>query len=69
MSTILIDIDDKSSVKLFLDLAKKLSFKARVLTEAQKEDFALLAMIEERNNEPTLPIDGTLAILNKKKIK
>ena len=53
MSTIVINVDDKSSAKLFLDLARKLECKARVLTEEQKEDIALLSMMEERkeNNE------------------
>ena len=65
MSSIVIDVDDdKSSVKLFLDLAKKLNFKARLVTDSQKEDWALMAMMEERGNEPTLPIESTLKILS-----
>src|SRR2546423_461654 len=48
MSTIVINVDDKSSVKLFLDLARKLQIKARVLTDEQKESWALLSMMEER---------------------
>ena len=46
MDTILINVDDKSSVKLFMELAKKLHFKARVLSEEQKEDWALLSMVK-----------------------
>ena len=65
MSTIVINIDDNSSVKLFLDLARKMHFKARVLTEEQKEDWALLSMMEERSKEPSLPIESTLKILSK----
>ncbi len=65
MSTIVIDIDDKSSVKLFLDLARKLHFKARVLTEAQKEDWALLSMMEERAGEPFMPVESTLELLRR----
>ena len=64
MSTIVINVDDKSSVKLFLDLARKLNFKARLLTEGQKEDLALLSMMEERSNEPFLPVESTLKILS-----
>jgi hypothetical protein len=65
MSTIVITVDDKSSAKLFLDLARKLHFKAKVLTEQQKEDWALLSMMKERSDEPALPIESTLKILNK----
>jgi hypothetical protein len=63
MSTIVIDVDDKSSAKLFLELAKKLRFKARILNDRQKEDWALLAMMEARDIEPALPVESTLDIL------
>jgi mRNA interferase RelE/StbE len=63
MSTIVINVDDKSSAKLFLDLAKKLRFKARILTDQQKEDWALLAMMEARDKEPALPVESALDIL------
>ena len=56
MSTIVIDVDDKSSAKFFLDLAKKLHFKARILTDQQMEDWALLEMMESRDKEPVLPV-------------
>ena len=64
MSTIVIDIDDKSSVKLFMDLAQKMHFKVKVLTEAQKEDWALLQMMEKREGEQLLTIESALSILN-----
>jgi hypothetical protein len=60
-----INVDDKSSAKLFLDLARKMHFKAKVLTEEQKEDWGLLSMMEERSKEPSLAIEGTLEILSK----
>ncbi len=65
MSTIVINVDDKSSAKLFLDLAKKLRFKARILTDQQKEDWALLAMMASRDKEPALPVESALDILSK----
>ena len=67
MNTIVINVDDKSSVKLFLDLARKLNFKAHLLTDGQKEDMALLSMMEERSNEPSLPVESTFKILSKVK--
>ncbi len=69
MSTIVINVDDKSSAKLFLDLAKKLRFKARILTDQQKEDWALLAMMESRDKEPVLPVESALDILSRIKSK
>lgn len=69
MSTVVINVDDKSSAKLFLDLAKKLHFKAKVLTDSQKEDWALRSMMESRNNESVLPVESTLEILKKVKTK
>jgi hypothetical protein len=65
MSTIVINVDDKSSAKLFLDLAKKLNFKARILTNQQKEDWALLAMMESRDKEHALPVESALDILSR----
>ena len=67
MSTVVIDIDDKSSVKLFMELAKKMHFKARVLTETQKEDAGLLTMMNERVDEEPLSVDSALSILRKQK--
>ena len=67
MSTVVIDIDDKSSVKLFMELAKKMHFKARVLTETQKEDAGLLTLINERIDEEPLSVDSALSILRKQK--
>lgn len=69
MSTIVIDVDDKSSAKLFLDLAKKLRFKARILTDEQKEDWALWAMMESRDKEQVLPVESALDILSRIKSK
>ncbi len=65
MSTIVINVDDKSSAKLFLDLAKKMHFEARVLTDQQKEEWALLAMMNDRKKEPELPVESALDILRK----
>lgn len=69
MSTIVINVDDSSSAKLFLDLARKLHFEAKVLSDAQKEDWALLSMMGSRKDEPSVPIGDTLDILKKVKSK
>ena len=44
MKTVVIKVDDNSSAKLFLDLAKKLNFKARVLTDKENEDVPMKPM-------------------------
>lgn len=55
MRTLMINVDNDSSVKLLMELAKKLHFKARVLSEEQKEDAGLLAMMEDRKDDETVP--------------
>ncbi|MEO5642457.1 MAG: hypothetical protein ABIQ40_16900 [Bacteroidia bacterium] len=50
MKTLVINVDSDSSAKLLIDLAKKMHFKARILSDQQKEDDGLLAMMEERKN-------------------
>jgi hypothetical protein len=67
MKTIVINIDDDSSVKLFLGLAKKLRFNARILSEEQKEDMALLTMMKGRSKEEALPVKSAYTILKKVK--
>lgn len=67
MKTLVINVDDDSSVKLFLGLAKKLRFNARILSEEQKEDMALLTMMKERKKEEPLPVKTAYTILKKVK--
>ncbi|MDQ3112162.1 MAG: hypothetical protein M3R17_19940 [Bacteroidota bacterium] len=50
MKTLVINVDSDSSAKLLIDLAKKMHFKARLLSDQQKEDAGLLAMMKERKN-------------------
>lgn len=67
MKTLVINIDDDSSMKLFLELAKKFHFSARVLTDEQKEDMALLGLMKQRSKETPLPVKSAYAILKKAK--
>jgi len=53
VKTLVIYVDNDSSAKFILELARKLRFKACVLSSEQKEDAALLAMMEERKNDET----------------
>lgn len=65
MKTLVINVDSDSSARLLIELAKKLHFKARILSDQQKEDAGLLAMMEERKKEKTTPVTKTLDILRK----
>jgi hypothetical protein len=67
MKTLVINVDDSTSAKIFMDLAKKLHFKARILSEERKEDAGLLAMMEERKHDATVPVSKTYEILRKTK--
>ncbi len=67
MTTLVINVDTDSSAKLFIELAKKLHFKARILSDEKKEDAGLLAMMEERRNEKTVPISKIYDLLRKNK--
>ena len=63
----MINVDNDSSVKLLMELAKKLHFKARILSEEQKEDAGLLAMMEDRKDDETVPASKIYEQLRKVK--
>lgn len=67
MKTLVIRVDNNSSLKLFLDLAKKLRFQTHILSANQKEDIALLAMMNERSKEESLPVKSAYSVLKKVK--
>ncbi len=65
MRTVVINVDTPSSAKLLLELAKKLNFKARLLSDTQKEDIALLSIMESRKDEVALPVSKAYDTLRK----
>jgi hypothetical protein len=67
MKTLLINIDDDSSLKLFVVLAKKFHFNTHILSEEQKEDAALLSIMHQRSKEEPLPLKSAYTILKKVK--
>ena len=67
MRTLMINVDNDSSVRLLMELAKKLHFKARVLSQEQKEDAGLLAMMAERKDDATIPASKIYEQLRKVK--
>ena len=62
--TILINVDDKPSEKLFLDLARKLNCKARVLTDAQRESLHLGQLMETEKTGKTISRKEVLKYLD-----
>lgn len=52
MQTVLINTKTKAESNLFVELAKKMGFETKVLTEEDKEDIGLLrAMMEARKTK------------------
>ncbi|KAF0237207.1 MAG: hypothetical protein FD181_2131 [Prolixibacteraceae bacterium] len=52
MKTIIIEGSDISNIKLIVELAQKLNFKAHILNSEEREDFALgNAMAQEETGE------------------
>ncbi|MEI6815160.1 MAG: hypothetical protein WCL14_01020 [Bacteroidota bacterium] len=47
MSTLIINSENKDDLKLFKELAKRLGLSSKILTEEEKEDHALLLMMNE----------------------
>jgi len=64
MESILVNIDSKKDMKFFLDLVKRMGYNSRILSNEDKEDTALLALMNERECEESLPIETTQNILN-----
>jgi hypothetical protein len=63
MESILVNIRSKKEVKFFLDLVRKMGYNSHLLSVEDKEDSALLALMNERENEEALPIETTERIL------
>ena len=63
MESILVNIGSKKDVKFFLDLVKKMGYNSRLLSKDDKEDVAMLALMNDRENEETIPIETTERIL------
>jgi hypothetical protein len=50
MNGIIISTDDKEEIKLFVQLAKRLGIKCKVLSEEEMLDLGLLKAIKEEKN-------------------
>lgn len=50
MSTLIINSENKEDLKLFKELAKRLGLSTKILTEEEKEDEALLALMKKAMN-------------------
>jgi len=63
MKTVIVNIPEEKEM-FFLSLLKEFRFKTRVLTNEDKEDIALLAIMLQREKEEALPVETTGQILN-----
>jgi len=59
MESVLVNIDSKRDLNLFLNIVKRMGFKSKVLDKEDKEDRALLALMYERENEETVSVETT----------
>ena len=67
MKAIIINADTDSSVKLLMDIARKMNFKARILDKEKMEDAVLLALMNQRKQEASEPVSKTYDLLRKVK--
>ncbi|MBI3510414.1 MAG: hypothetical protein HY064_07100 [Bacteroidetes bacterium] len=65
MKTLVINVDNDSSARLLIELAKKLHFKTRILSDEKKEDVGLISMMMERESDELIPVSRSLDILKK----
>jgi hypothetical protein len=54
MSTLIINSKNKEDLKIFKELAKRLGLSAKILTEEEREDEALLKLMKKANLTKTV---------------
>ena len=64
MKTLVIKIDNDSTLNLLSTLAKKLGLTSTVLTDKKKEDIALMRAIDEGMKGEKLPVQSAYRILD-----
>lgn len=65
MKTLIINIDNNSTLKLLSDLTKKLGLNPKVLSDKKKDDIALIRAIDEAMVGEKLPVRTSYTILDK----
>ena len=65
METVIVSGKDKSSMKLLLDLAKKLGIKSKPLSRQEIEDWLLAKKIEEGLKSETVSKNSVVKVLMK----
>jgi hypothetical protein len=65
METVIVSGKDKSSMKLLLDLAKKLGIKSKPLSKQEIEDWLLAKKIEEGLKSETVSKESVVKALMK----
>lgn len=65
MKTLIVNIENDSTLKLLAALAKELGLNPTVLTDKKKEDIALIRAIDEGMKGAKLPVKSAYQILDK----
>jgi hypothetical protein len=65
METVIVSGKDKSSMKLLLELAKKLGIKSKSLSKQEIEDWLLAKRIEEGLKSDTVSKESVVKVLEK----
>ena len=64
MKTLVVNIEDDSTLKLLSELIKKIGLKSNVLSDKKKEDIALIRAIDEGMRGAKLPVKTSYRILD-----
>ncbi len=65
MENLLINTKNKTDLKLFTDLAKRMGLKYKIIAEEDKEDLAMGKLIEKGMKTKSVPKSNILKILRK----
>ena len=59
METIIVNVDTKKELQFFIQLINKMGYASKILNEEEKEDIALLTIMQKRKGEKNIPIQTT----------
>jgi hypothetical protein len=65
MAAVVVETKDKSELKLVMDVLKKMRVRARLLSESEKEDFALGQLIDEADRTKKVSRDRIMKKLGR----
>jgi hypothetical protein len=66
MEALLVQVKDKSELKLISDLLKKMQIETKLLTEEQREDFGLIKLMKQADRTQKVSREQVMAKLGRK---